>query len=882
MTSDEIRASYLSFFESKGHKIIPSSSLIPQGDPTLLLTTAGMVPFKPYFLGRAVPPGPRLTSCQKCFRTTDIESVGDPTHLTFFEMLGNFSIGDYFKQESIGWAWEFVTEHLKMPKECLWITILLDDNEALRYWKELGIPEKRILRLGEETNFWGPAGDSGPCGPCSEIHYDMGETGKCEKDICLPGCDCGRFSEIWNLVFTQYNQDKNGKRTPLPKPNIDTGMGLERVAAITQSKTSVYETDLFTSLLRRISKLVGKNYGDDPTTDNAMRVIAEHSRAIAFLIADGVLSSNEGRGYVLRRILRRAALFGRRLGLDQPFLAKTVLTTIKQMGYIYPELKQRQDTIIKVIESEETRFKETLSTGIELLSQIMNEADKRKKNKISGEEAFMLYDTFGFPVELTTEVAHARNFSVDLKSFKHEMTKQKERARAAKKFSNTYLWLPKSLSQATRFVGYTKLKSKSTIREISVDNEDVDKIEVGQQASIILEATPFYGEMGGQVGDTGEIRSRTGRFTVVNTIRRLGDTPPGTIIHQGQTTEGVLLVGDNVQTKVDEERRQDITRNHTGTHLLQMALRQIVGRHIQQRGSLVTPDHFTFDFSHLTAMTPEEMHEVQRLVNERIRQNLAVYDEELPYKEAIEQGVIALFDEKYGDIVRVLKIGQPVISAELCGGTHVTTTGEIGFFHILSEHSIGTGLRRIEAVTGRGAENFINQRLLDLQKVAENLEVKPAEVVNKAQNLSATLKNERKRVQGLEGQLAKRETEDIERKAINFRGIRIIAERVNTTNVDNLREMSDVLRNKLGNAVVVLGTDWENKPVFVANTTLADYDARQIVHIAAATTGGSGGGKKTLAQGGGTDVKRIDEALRQAVKFIKEQGEEGRHAQPRT
>ena len=882
MTSDEIRASYLSFFESKGHKIIPSSSLIPQDDPTLLLTTAGMVPFKPYFLGRAVPPSPRLASCQKCFRATDIESVGDPTHLTFFEMLGNFSIGDYFKQESISWAWEFVTEHLKMPKECLWITILLDDDEALRYWRELGIPEKRILRLGEETNFWGPAGDSGPCGPCSEIHYDMGKTGKCEKDICLPGCDCGRFSEIWNLVFTQYNQDKNGKRTPLPKPNIDTGMGLERVAAITQSKTSVYETDLFASLLGRISKLVGKNYGDDPTTDNAMRVIAEHSRAIAFLIADGVLSSNEGRGYVLRRILRRAALFGRRLGLDQPFLAKTGLATIKQMGCIYPELKQRQDTIIKVIESEETRFEETLNTGIKLLSQIMNEADKRKKNKISGEEAFMLYDTFGFPVELTTEVAHTRNFSVDLKSFRCEMAKQKERARAAKKFSNTYLWSPKSLSQATRFVGYTKLKSKSTIREISVDNEDVDKIEVGQQASIILEATPFYGEMGGQVGDTGEIRSRTGRFTVVNTTRKLGDTPPGTIIHQGQATEGILLVGGNVQTKIDEERRRDITRNHTGTHLLQMALRQIVGRHIQQRGSLVTPDHFTFDFSHLTATTPEEIHEVQSLVNERIRQNLVVYDEELPYKEAIEQGVIALFDEKYGDIVRVLKIGRPVISAELCGGTHVTATGEIGFFHILNERSIGTGLRRIEAVTGRGAEHFINQRLLDLQKIAENLEVKPTEVVNKAQNLSATLKNERKRVQWLEGQLAKKETEAIEGKTINFRGIRIIAERVNTTNIDNLREMSDVLRNKLGNAVVVLGTDWENKPVFVANTTLADYDARQIVHIAAATTGGSGGGKKTLAQGGGTDVKRIDEALRQAVKFIKEQGEEGRHAQPRT
>ncbi|MBC8429356.1 MAG: alanine--tRNA ligase, partial [Dehalococcoidia bacterium] len=660
MTSDEIRAAFLSFFEEKGHKIIPSSSLIPRGDPTLLLTSAGMVQFKPYFLGEALPPNPRLASCQKCFRTTDVELVGDPSHLTFFEMLGNFSIGDYFKQEAIDWAWEFVTQRLGLLPVRLWITIFLDDDESFGYWREVGVPEERILRFGEEDNFWGPAGDSGPCGPCSEIHYDLGKEVGCGKPSCAPNCDCGRFSEIWNLVFTQYNQDKEGHRTLLPKPNIDTGMGLERTAAVVQGKTSVYESDPFVPLFECISRLAGKKYGSDGAVDNTMRVIAEHSRGIAFLIGDGVIPGNEGRGYVLRRLLRRTALFGRRLGLDKPFLAQTAEATIKQMGHIYPEIEQRRDFIIKVIELEETRFSETLNTGLELLDGIMEEVASKGRNEISGEQAFKLYDTYGFPVELTTEIAADRGFSVDLEGFEREMEKQRERARKVELFASdrgTGFETAKVTRhyEATPFVGYQSLEHKSNIIDLLVDNESVTMIEKGQHARLILETTPFYGEMGGQAGDAGEIFGKTGRFSVTNTIR----VPPDIIVHQGYVTEGSLAVGDEVEAEVDVERRLDIARNHTATHLLQSALRQVLGGHVQQRGSLVAPDRLRFDFSHLTAMMAKETEEVQRIVNERVHQNLRVYDEDVPYKKAVGEGAIALFDEKYGDVVRVVKIGEP-------------------------------------------------------------------------------------------------------------------------------------------------------------------------------------------------------------------------------
>jgi alanyl-tRNA synthetase len=949
MTSDEIRTEFLSFFEEKGHKIIPYSSLIPQGDPTLLLTSAGMVQFKPYFLGEVLPPSPRLASCQKCFRATDIESVGDPSHLTFFEMLGNFSIGDYFKQEAINWAWEFVTQRLGLPPERLWITIFLDDDESFHYWQELGIPEPKILRFGEKDNFWGPAGNTGPCGPCSEIHYDFGEEFGCGKASCVPGCDCGRFSEIWNLVFTQYNQDEEGHRTLLPKPNIDTGMGLERTAAVVQGKTSVYETDLFISLIQRISELAGKRYGSGDN-DNAMRIIAEHSRGIAFLIGDGVVPSNEGRGYVLRRLLRRAALFGRRLGLDEPFLAETAKTTIEQMGHIYPEIGQRRDFINKVIELEEEKFGKTLDMGLEVIEGLLGyrevhqgaipelvsflrdfrpasenaakvleqqgfvsggwetgrqigaeiagetisqlthdfleelekvgdqlgysaqellDSIERWGHEVSGNEVFRLYDTYGFPVELTKEIAAEHGLSMDMKGFEKEMKKQRERAREARVLTGKATLRGRGTLRARAtvrecpFVGYESLSHKSVIIELWVDGKSIEMIPEGQEASLILEETPFYGEMGGQVGDTGEIRGSTGRFLVNNTIR--SQAQPDIIVHQGKVTEGSLTVGDEIEAEVDRERRLDIARNHTATHLLQFALRQVLGKHVQQRGSLVAPDRLRFDFSHLTALTKKEIEEINHIVNEKIRHNLRVYSEEAPYKKAIDEGAIALFDEKYGDTVRVMKIGEPMISAELCGGTHVTLTGEIGFFYIISESSIGAGLRRIEAVTGRGAVEYIVKHLSSLERVAQLLGTSTDNAYDKVSSLITELDKEGKQRLALERELSKKIAESLASQAEVINGVRILAARVPASRLEALREMGDLLRDRLKSAVIVLGTVYEDKPAFLATVTpdlvAKGYNAGEIVKQVAKVTGGGGGGKAQFGQAGGKDKDKLDEAL---------------------
>ena len=874
MTSDEIRAAFLSFFEEKGHKIIPSSSLIPRGDPTLLLTSAGMVQFKPYFLGEEVPPSPRLASCQKCFRTTDITSVGNPKHLTFFEMLGNFSVGDYFKQEAISWAWEFITQRLRLEPQRLWATIFLDDDESFGYWREVGVPQERILRFGEDDNCWGPAGDSGPCGPCSEIHYDFGEEFGCGEPSCRPNCDCGRFSEIWNLVFTQYNQDKAGHRTLLPKPNIDTGMGLERTAAVVQGKTSVYETDLFVPLIRRISELAGKKCGSDDNSDNGMRVIVEHSRGIAFLIADGVIPSNEGRGYVLRRVLRRTSLFGRRLGLDKPFIDQIAKATIELMGHIYPELVQRQGFILQVVESEEARFGETLNTGLELLDGIVAEATSKGRSEISGKQAFKLYDTYGFPVELTTEIAADRGFFVDLAGFEQEMEKQRERARKVGisekvSISEEVIVVKRRDIKSTPFIGYGNFKCKSAIIDLSVANESVETIKEGQEAGLILETTPFYGEMGGQAGDTGEIRSPSGRFLVTNTIR----VPPDIIVHQGYVAEGSLTVGDEVEAEVDRERRLDIARNHTATHLLQFALRQVLGEHVEQRGSLVAPDRLRFDFSHLTALTREQIAEVNRIVNEKIRQNLRVYAEDIPYKKAMEEGAIALFDEKYGDIVRAVKIGKPRISAELCGGTHVASTGEIGLFHIISESSIGAGLRRIEAVTGRGAEKYFDERLSDLEEIAQSVGASLDDAKDKiSKYLIDEVDKVKRQLVARERELAKKTAESLLPQAEVIKGVTVLAARVPSLPMPSLREMSDLLRDKLKSAIVVLGTIYEDKPAFLAAVTpdlvAKGYDAGKIVKQVAGVTGGGGGGKPGLAQAGGKDKKKLDGALKLVKSLI--------------
>ncbi len=850
---------------------MPSSSLIPHGDPTLLLTSAGMVPFKPYFLGTELPPNRRLASCQKCFRTTDIESVGDPHHLTFFEMLGNFSIGDYFKKEAISWGWEFVTQRLELPPARLWISIFLDDDEAFGYWREIGIPEERILRFGEEENFWGPAGNSGPCGPCSEIYYDLGEEVGCKRPSCAPSCDCGRFSEIWNLVFTQYNQDEKGKRTPLPKPNIDTGMGLERTAAAMQGKTSVYETDLFLPLLNHISELAGKKYGADSEVDNAIRIVAEHGRGITFLIADGVLPSNEGLGYVLRRLLRRAALFSWRLSEGKPFLTEIAKTTIHKMGHIYPEIVKGEDFILRVIESEEARFSDALSTGLELLDEVVRETIRKGKNKIPGKEAFKLYDTHGFPIELTAEVVSRSGLSVDMMGFEKNMQRQRERARKVYKIKvgGGTVGISGQLDiKDTCFVGYESLNCKSKIASILIDGSAASILKEGQEAGVILESTPFYGEMGGQVGDTGEIVGSKGRFSVTSTIRG----PQDIVIHQGRVTEGSLSVGDEVEAIVNKERRQDIARNHTATHLLQMALRQVLGEHVQQRGSLVAPDRLRFDFSHLEALTKEEIEEVNGIVNDKIRQNLKVKDQRMPYRKAIAEGAIALFDEKYGDEVRVVKIGEEVISAELCGGTHVTATGEIGFFQVISEGSIGAGLRRIEAVSGRGAEEFVKAQLDSLHNVAKSLKTSPAEVQSRANDLIAELGRERRRALSLEGELSKRITASLVSQVEMVSGVRLLAARVPPYRLEALREISDQLRDQLESVVIVLGTIYENRPLFLAAVTpdlvAKGYHAGKIVNQVAEVAGGRGGGRAQFAQASGRYKDKLDEALKRVKDFI--------------
>jgi alanyl-tRNA synthetase len=792
--------------------------------------------------------------------------VGDSKHLTFFEMLGNFSVGDYFKKEAISWAWEFVTKYLKLPEERLWMTIYLDDAEAFAYWREAGIPAEKILRFGEKDNFWGPVGDSGPCGPCSEIHYDLGKEFGCRKAECKPNCECGRFSEIWNLVFTQYNQDQSKRRTPLPKPNIDTGMGLERTLAAIQGKPSPYETDLFSPLVDRICRLSGKEYGRGENTDRAIRIVAEHSRGTAFLIADGVMPSNEGRGYVLRRILRRASVFGRRLGLDEPFLNKMAEIVVNTMSHIYPELTANQSLISEVIRVEEEKFITTLDTGLNLVEKLVGEASAQGTKELTGEEVFRLYDTYGFPPELTAEIAKEKGLSIDWDGFQAEMEKQRERARATYKITvGGTLGLKGELTvtrKQTYFVGYQKYSSKSKVRDLVTNESSVSSVAEGSKVDVRLDKTPFYGEMGGQVGDSGEISNPKGKIAVTNSLR----TPSDVIIHRGKVVEGSISIGDEVEAKVDVARRLNIARNHTATHLLQAALRQTLGSRVYQKGSLVEPERLRFDFSHLAPITEEGLKKIQRQVNEWIRQDLKVKAKKLPYPQAIAEGAIALFEEKYGEEVRMLEIGEPAISKELCGGTHVRSTGEIGIFLITSESSIGTGLHRIEAVTGRKAESLIESRLTALQSVAKEVEGSLEEVPSKVKALISDLEAERKRVLSLERELSRRIAEDLPEQVEQVSGVPVLAAKVPALTMPILREMGDILRDRLKSAIVILATVYNGKPNFLAMVTpdliARGFHAGDIINQVAKVTGGGGGGKAAMAQAGGKDAAKIDEALK--------------------
>ncbi|MCK5124008.1 MAG: alanine--tRNA ligase [Dehalococcoidia bacterium] len=870
LNSNDIREAFLRFFEEKGHRLIPSSSLVPKSDPTLLLTTAGMVQFKRYFTGEATPPHSRMTSCQKCFRATDIDSVGNARHLTFFEMLGNFSVGNYFKREAIEWAWEFVTQRLGLSQERLWVTIFLDDDEAFGYWQEVGFPKERILRFGEEDNFWGPAGETGPCGPCSELHYDLGEGTGCGRPECGPNCECGRFSEIWNLVFTQYNQDQSGHRTPLPKPNIDTGMGLERALAAIQGKPSPYETDLFSPLIDHVCRLSGKEYGRDENTDRAIKIVADHSRGSAFLIADSVMPSNEGRGYVLRRILRRASLFGRKLGLNDPFLNEMAEVVISTMSHVYPELMTNQSLITEVIRVEEEKFITTLDTGLNFVENLIGEAVAQGREGLTGAEIFKLYDTYGFPPELTAEIAREKGLSIDWKGFQSEMEKQRERARAnLKSFTPTRASV--KVNTSTKFIGYEVDSSKARVIALTHTEQQVQAASEGDEVVLVLDRTPFYGEMGGQVGDSGEISSQKAKIAVTNTIR----TPSDVIIHQGKVVEGSISVGDEVEAKVDSARRLDIARNHTATHLLQAALRQTLGSRVYQKGSLVEPERFRFDFSHLGQVTEGQLSEIHRQVNEWIRQNLKAEPKILPCKQAIAEGAIALFEEKYGEEVRMLEIGEPPISKELCGGTHVSSTGEIGIFLITSESSIGTGLHRIEAVTGRKGESLIESRLTALQDVAKNMEGSLEEVPGKVKALISELEAERKRVLSLERELSRRIAEDLPGQAEQVSGVTVLAANVPPLTMPILREMGDILRDRLKSAIVVLATVYNGKPNFLAMVTpdliARGFHAGNIINQIARVTGGGGGGKAAMAQAGGKNPTRVDEALKLVKSIIASQ-----------
>jgi alanyl-tRNA synthetase len=877
VNSSDIRKAFLDFFVEKKHKIIPSSSLIPHGDPTLLLTTAGMVQVKPYFLGLAVPPNQRLVSCQKCFRTTDIESVGDTKHLTFFEMLGNFSVGDYFKKEAIHWGWEFVTSSLKLPKEKLWVTVFLDDDEAYDIWKDIGIPTQRIVRLGEKENFWGPAGDSGPCGPCSEIHYDFGENTGCGNSKCDPSCSCSRFSEIWNLVFMQFNQDSDGNRTPLPKPNIDTGMGLERIVAVCNSTPTVYETDAFAPLIHKISSIVSIDLGKDAASDRALRVIAEHSRGITFLIADGLLPSNEGRGYVLRRIIRRACFLGRKLGQHKPFLGTMAQVIIDKMGDVYPELPTNRKLIIDVIRNEEERFNDTLDAGINLCEKAIADAKTEGKSCLDSVDVFRFWDTYGFPFELSMEIAQEKGIEVDKKGFEAEMEKQRERTRSVQKFSASgetdFLTRLGPLLEKTEFVGYDELATKSKIVQIidEVSGSIVESATEGKQVALVLDRTPFYGEMGGQVGDKGRLAGRSGEVGINNSISHTH----GGIVIIGNVIKGTISKGDAVEAAVDEERRNDIARNHTATHLLQAVMRQVLGSHVSQRGSLVSPERLRFDFTHLSTISTAELEQIQCGVNAIIRRNLPVYTEICAYDKALNEGAMAIFEEKYGDEVRLVKVGDPRVSAELCGGTHIKSTGEIGMFIITSEASVGTGLRRIEAVTGRGAEELVREKFSVIDQLSTSLKSTYQELPARTAQMAANINAGNKAIAALQRELLKYETDRLLKdNTAMVQDIKVLFSFVQSMPATVLMEMADDLKTKMRSGVVVLASAYENKPFIIATAT-QDIISRgihsgKLVKKVAEFAGGSGGGKPDMAQAGVRNSDMLGEALQKVPALVEE------------
>ena len=871
MNGAEIRETFLRFFESKGHRRVASSSLIPVGDPTLLLTTAGMVQFKPYFSGESTPPNPRLTSSQKSFRTSDIDEVGDSTHLTLFEMLGNFSIGDYFKQGAIDFALECVTGPLGLPQDRFAITIHDDDDEAFEIWKRAGVPEERIHRFGDEDNWWGPPihGTEGPCGPCSELHYDFGSDKGCGFDDCGPNCThamndagdtCNRFVELWNLVFMQFYHHPDGTRTPLPAPGIDTGMGLERMAVVLQGARDIYDTDLFTPLITKVEEISGKGYRDIAEMEYVMRVVAEHARSATFLIADGVVPGNEGRGYVLRRVIRRAIRHGRRLGLEGAFLGEIAPVVIDEMGDMYPELRSHRDFVLTVLKLEEDRFQQTFLRGFAVLDDALEEA-----KALSGELVFRLWDTYGFPAEITQEIAHEKGVDVDMEGFAREMEAQKERARANADFGGdrAKIRLYEGLGVgATKFLGYEQTSASSVVVGMISGSDVVGEAREGDDVEVVLVQTPFYPEGGGQVGDAGELVGPEGRIEVHDTQ----EVMPDVIVHFGKVAEGTVAAGDTADAHVDPVRREDTARNHTATHLLHAVLRQVLGPHVRQAGSLVAPDRLRFDFSHVEAMTPDDIEQVQLLVNEKIRQNATVHGSQDTYTGAIQRGALAFFGDKYDETVRLIEIANgATFSFEVCGGTHVHHTGELGAVYILGESSIGAGMRRIEAVSGRAAEKLVLERFRREEAVAQALHTTLPDLESRVSSLLDEIDQLRRANEQLERKNSLRDAEGLLAQKQDVDGVSVLAARVAVSSVDGLREIGDWLRDKLGSGVVVLGSVVNGQAVLVAMVTpdlvSRGVSASEIARGAAKAIGGGGGGRPDVAQAGGRKTDKLGEAL---------------------
>ncbi|EFH90658.1 alanine--tRNA ligase [Ktedonobacter racemifer] len=871
LTSTEIRARFLDYFASKGHVKVPSSSLVPRNDPTVMLTTAGMQQMIPYFLGRETPPGSRLTSSQKCFRTTDIDIVGNERTLTFFEMLGNFSVGDYFKREAITFAWEFLTQVIKLPAQRLHPTVHPEDDEAPRYWNEIaGYPDEAIVRL--EDNWWGPPGASGPCGPDSEIYYDRGVEHGCGRADCKPGCDCERFLEIWNLVFMQFFQDRDGGRTPLPKTNIDTGMGLERLSMVVQGKESVFDTDIFRAIIDHFAQLTGKTYGQETRVDTSLRVIADHARALVFLAADGVLPSNEGRGYIFRRVLRRAVRHGKLLGLDQPFLSIAADTVIKLMGDYYTELRTQRDRIVDVLSLEEKKFSQTLNTGLQLLTSLLSDLRQKEISVIPGTEVFKLYDSHGFPVELTQEIASEQGFTIDAAGFEQAMQQQQERSRAASNFAQadheTNLDEVLQRIGPTKFTGYQGIAGTGKVVALFVDGREVESISAPQQALAILDATPFYAESGGQIGDRGDLLAQAGVFKVQDTRRPV----KGLYVHYGEIAEGYLRVGDSVQAEVISQRREDTMRNHSATHLLHKALRDLLGTQVEQRGSLVEPERLRFDFSSQRGLTTDELAQIDAQVNRWIRADYPVDTTIMPIQEALATGAMALFGEKYDDLVRVVSMGS---STELCGGTHCASTGQIGLYLTVQETSVAAGIRRIEALTGRAAEAYLRRRSALVDSLAARLQVQTDTLEARVEQMQHELSTLRKQVAQFMRENAVRQVETLVLQGQELSGVTIIATSVDVPDDKVLREMGEMMRSKLKQPhVVVLAAPLEERIALQVNVepslTKRGLHAGKIAAAVGQKLGGKGGGRPDVAQGGGKNKAELGAALDLVTQFVRE------------